>query len=1193
MIFKRIELIGFKSFATKTVCEFIPGTTIIVGPNGCGKSNILDAIKWVFGEQAASQLRGKKMRDVIFAGSASFKPLGVAQVTLTIDNTRRLLPMDCSEVQITRRLFRSGESEYLINKVPCRLRDVHELFMGTGAGKSAYSMLEQGRVDQVINAKPVERRFLVEEAAGISKFKIRKLEALRKLERTEVDLSRLNDLISEIERHVNTLRRQAHRAERYKQLVEESRATEQELLVLRARELGEQIHGVDGELDELKVHLAGVRGELGKLSGEEVQARQREAELSEQLSDEKQGLHDVQNNRRNCEHQITRIEDQIGSHTHRLEQIDAEFNDLDVRTEDIHLRLEELTDRVENARNAREEHEAHYQQLRARYTEFEETVRTRTGHIDRLGQQIGELRQAISRDDNQMRTAQALIERQDEVRRESQALRAQLEQSLRAHHDRHAQLRDQVAEIDRQVERLGAEVSADRQRRRELQQQLEQLLKEANQVSGRIEATRSRLETLEELKANYEGYYQGVREVMLAADRAELSGIIGVAPNLIGAEQRFELAIEVALATHLQDIVAETAEDAKSAIEYLKQWGRGRATFLPLDRIQPATLPDRLREVLQHNGVVGVASELVHYDPSIEKAVQFLLGTTIVVEDLDVGLERVREGFRARYVSLDGQLINPAGAMTGGRIKTSGLMTREREVRDLNGKLSELRQHAEQLDERIARLQQELTTGHHQIEARQAELDQQRLEQAGLHKDLQTAAATREQAERDLAERTRQIEQIDQDIQVRRQTVDDCANRLEKLQQELQQSEARLATEQEAARNQGEDFVSLGTAVAEARAEIEKARERKGEATRQIELLRRDLEGLDRQRKARAQEAERIRHEDGRLREQIDRVQQEMGTFGEQERKLREQLTADQDECEQVVLRLRELTGRIQQLTRDEKLLDGKYHEIDLRRTEFKTTLDNLAEQCVEKFDESLVELEKRTGPIEQEPRVLFARVNELRGKLSRIGSVNMEALAEYEQQKERHEFLTAQRDDLQQARQQLQTTIDKLNQTTRKLFQETFETLRANFVETFRRLFNGGKADLVLEAPEGLDPLLDGGIEVMAQPPGKKLQSITLLSGGEKALTAIAILFALFQVKPSPFCILDEIDAPLDDTNVERFKTMLAEFKQHTQFVVITHNKLTMEMADVLYGVTMEESGVSKLVSVRFDQAEQMVDAV
>ena len=1193
MFFKRIEMVGFKSFATKTVCEFIPGTTVIVGPNGCGKSNLLDAIKWVFGEQSAYQLRGKRMADVIFAGSASFKSLGMAQVSITVDNSRRVLPMDFEEVQVTRRLYRSGESEYLINKIPCRLRDVHDLFLGTGMGKSAYSILEQGRVDQIINTKPIDRRYLIEEAAGISKFRQRKLETLRKLERTDTDLSRLNDLISEIERQVRSLKRQAGKAERYRKTETECRQAEQELMVLRTGDLRSKTATMKERIATQKNALAALRAELATKSAAEEQAHGRQTELADRIQERQQALFDLKSNTAAGEHQITRLNDQLATHAGRIAQIEGEVKEMEVRSNEVALRLDEVRQRKHDAEEARGKGQERFERMQAEYAKLEEDVRRRTGQIEELVAEVNTLREAVARADHEIQMTQALIERQTQAREEAASGLQELETTRESQAARCAELVREIESADREIQQRQDELAKARAAQSERREQLDKLTKQLEQLRGQLHAARSRLQTLTELKAAYEGYYQGVREVMLAGENGRLNGLKGVAANLIRADKEHELAIEVALATHLQDVVAATAADARDAILYLKESGKGRATFLPLDQISPATLHPRLVGILNRPGVVGSAVNLVHYDKELEAAAQFLLGTTIVVENLDVGLGLVREGYRGRYVSLDGQLIHPSGAMTGGRVKTTGLMSREREIRELAKSVERLDAGQNELVGQIEKARATQQTEKERIGEMIEALDRLRLEQANRTKDHEAARHMLDQTETSLGQRRAQIGRIDEELAGKLESIAHWEGERTRGGESLTDAENRLSEAQQTNLSQGEDILQLGTSVAEARAEVEKARERMVEAEQRLNEFQRDLDAVGRQRQARAGEIDHLRVEDTLLAEQIDRIKREMESAIVELETLNRTLIEDQAARDEVTAKLKELTGEIERLTRDEKVLDNEVHEVELRQIEFKTHLSDLSEQCEEKFDRTLDQLAEELGEIDKDPHALQSEVAEMRRKLEAMGVVNLAALEEYEQQNERLVFLQAQHKDLSEAKADLIQTIQQLDETTRKLFQETFDAVRVHFIEMFRRLFNGGKADMMLDAPEGVDPLLEGGIEIVAQPPGKKLQSISLLSGGEKAMTAIALLFGLFLHKPSPFCILDEIDAPLDDVNVERFKQILREFNKSIQFAVITHNKLTMELADALYGVTMEESGVSKMVSVRFEQAEALVDAV
>lgn len=1191
MFFKRLEAIGFKSFATKTVCEFRPGTTVVVGPNGCGKSNIMDAIQWVLGEQSAKSLRGKKMQDVIFAGSSTFKPMGMAHVSVTVDNRNRILPTDYDEVMITRRLMRSGESEYQINKKPCRLRDIQNLFLGTGVGKSSYSVLAQGKIADIIKAKPADRRYLVEEAAGISKYKARRQEAQRKLERTDIDLSRLNDLLGEVGRQVNSLKRQAAKAERYRTLVEEGTQAEQQLLVVRAGQMRGQAREVNARMLDLRCRLASFQTTLARKSAEEEAARDAEELLRDRVSDETQTINDLRQSLRECEGQLQMLGAQINNNNRRVEQIEEEFVSLDARAGDIRLHIEEAEDKQKNAQASREQHETEHARLKQRFNELVELGRERTEKIESLTREVSEMTQIVSRVANEINQAKYLIETQTNSREEAQALITALEEAQLQEMENFESLQKSTTELNETVETLGAELTETRQRYQKAQGLLGELIKELQEVNRQLHSSQSRLETLEELKSSYEGYYQGVREVMQAADRNELHGVIGVAPNLIHTSEKYELAIEIALATHIQDIVVERAGDGKAALNYLRDNRKGRATLLPLDRIQPSTLNHHQQQALGQRGVIGLASDLVQYDPKISRAVDFLLGSTIVVEDLDVALDLGRDGIRARYVSLDGQLVNPSGAMTGGGVRASGLMTREREIRDLQESVARCNEKSEKMREEIERTQIELNTAHSQIEARQSSYDQKKLEQAEMKKDLEAAQRSLTESERRLEERLEQIRKIDGDVEEKRRKLEEWTTQLAEHEAQKLAAEEALEAERTAAREQGNEAVELGTRVATAEVEAQKATEQIREAESQIVSRRRELEEVERQRGTRNNEVEQLRRDSEQREQQMERIKNEISSDIAEREELEKRLTVDQDEHRQLEVQIKQLKADLDVLRRDERELDNEKHTLDVKIHELQLGLKNISAESQEKFEFGLSRLCREVGEVERDQRELASFVADYRRKLGNIGPVNMDALEAYEKEKERFEFLNGQHEDLTEAKQQLQETIAKLDETTRKLFHETFTSVREHFIETFRRLFNGGKADLFLEAEDGVDPLLDGGIEIVAQPPGKKLQTISLLSGGEQAMTAVSLLFALFLHKPAPFCFLDEIDAPLDDNNVKRFCNMLREFEVNTQFIIITHNKLTMELGDTIYGVTMEESGVSKLVSVRFDEAEELVD--
>ena len=705
-----------------------------------------------------------------------------------------------------------------------------------------------------------------------------------------------------------------------------------------------------------------------------------------------------------------------------------------------------------------------------------------------------------------------------------------------------------------------------------------------------LHADRSRLETLRELAASYEGFYQGVREVMQLSGSGGLRGIRGVVANLIEAGADHELAIEVALGSRLQHVITDKADQARAAIMNLKKHGRGRATFLPLDRLRIQEPGADLLDAVGSPGVIGLASDIVRHDPSIKRAVQYLLGTTLLVESLDVGLKLSKQGFNGRFVSLDGQLINPSGSMTGGRVRSTGLLTREREIRTLEKDTERLDRRTVQMRNQVDRISGETEKLDARLTRGKALLETRRLEHHNMLKDLEVMERQIGEAREQLSRRNTQVSQIGGECRDYRDAVKKKSGLIQSSGAKLKKLEEELEKERDEARNQSEEIVEMGAMVAEAQAVMAQSREAIAEAKREQGEIQRDLNAYDQKKEQQLAEQDGLIREKSQLEEKIGQIQGEIDRVGSEREGLNKRLNHDQSDRDRVVTRIRELGSEIESYERDEKQLDNSLRESEMRQIELRTRVNELNEQCDTKYGLGLESLASKLGDIDRDPAELQKSVTEMKMKLDRIGIVNMGALEEYDEQAARLTFLKDQERDLSTAAEQLQGTIAKLDETTRRLFQETFEEVRSNFVSMFRRLFNGGKADLVLETPEGLDPLLDGGVEIVAQPPGKKLQNITLMSGGEKAMTAIGLLFGLFLHKPSPFCILDEVDAPLDDVNVERFKQVLEEFKKDTQFLIITHNKLTMELADALYGVTMEESGVSKFVSVRFDQAEKIV---
>ncbi|MEQ8820670.1 MAG: chromosome segregation protein SMC [Sumerlaeia bacterium] len=1249
LFFKRLELHGFKSFGHKTRVEFLPGFTVVVGPNGCGKSNILDSIRWVLGETSAKSLRGGKMGDVVFRGSQSTRAAGLAQVTLTLDNGRGLLKLDQPEVSITRRLFATGESEYRINNVKCRMRDVHEILLDTGLGADGYSVIEQGQVGQMVSAKPSERRQLFEEAAGISRYKARREETLRKLKRTEEDLTRIQDIVSEVERQANSLRNQAAKARRYRRLKKRLRRMQQRLIVLRHASLSGFYKDTKQKFEDAKkafeesaaavaradTAVETLTKEVEVLQTQVTELQGKGYEVQTELEREKFRAQSAKQRIAQADERSTAIARELESHEARLATLSGtiEALELDLANEEADLQvkraeLEERTRELDALRGQASEAERERAKLRA---------------------DLNDLTRKRSLLESDKRLAENLIERLAADLETQEKTYEEAKQRADTSEEEFTGLMNRANAIRERLENLRAErkVIAERISQEDASQQRLNSVLEA--MSAELSRTASRLHALKELEENYEGLFRGVKEVMKASDRNELRGIIGVVSSLVVVPEHLEIAMEVALGGSLQDIVVQTYDEAKRAIGFLKQRNFGRATFLPLDFVQTDFNESHLQRIWGRKGVLGLGRDLIEYDKRIEAAIRNLFKSTVIVDHIDIAAELQREGIRNRFVSLQGDVVNPGGALTGGSHQSKGLLSRSREIRDLQDKvkrgeeeIAQARQRYQEAKDRLGQLQA-------QAAALQSDLHNAEMDEARVQRDLQASERERKETRNRMATVEARLTQLRLDRQKQTEVIEESDLSTGQLNIRIEEAQ-RLVEEQEAAgsarqldlQTLAEDVAVRREALAGQRQRTESLRERLKEIRRGIEESAADRLKREEERTALSEgkieaEAEReaADYSIGNLARELEGIQQQIG-----------ELTALREEK---VNRLRSDQLESQRLLRDRNERDNAVREAEVKVAELKAQLEYLDREAQEEFEMTVADIrkaleeearaqqeamaaadearknaytvvpvdEQELPPEEDEtedgkdepeisqseedtrreaaemaeddtfvaPADLRARVTDLREKLAKIGAVNEAAIEEYEEASQRLRFLVEQRDDLQQASDALKSTIESIDETTARLFREALEAIRTNFSEMFQNLFNGGKADLLLVEDEKHP---EPGIDIFAQPPGKKIGgSIMLMSGGEKALTAIALMFALFHYKPSPICILDEIDAPLDDVNVMRMCKALKDFARDTQYLIITHNKISMQLADSIYGVTMQEPGVSKVVNVQFDEVE------
>ena len=1226
MRLKSVELFGFKSFPDRTVIEFGAGITAILGPNGCGKSNVVDAIKWVLGEKSAKNLRGEEMLDVIFSGCESRSASGMAEVKLVFDNTDGKLPLPYNEVAVGRRIYRSRESEYFINKNRCRLKDIRDLFLDTGVGSSAYSVIEQGRVEALLHAKPADRRAVFEEAAGIAKFKARRKEILSRLERTDQILLRVNDRVEEKERQIRKVAAQAANARRHRRLTTERDSAREHLYRRQFAEqhrllaqFGKQKEALESEIDREEQTQAALAAEILALTTQEG-----ELSLNRDAVVEAAGM---------TQEELSAVLLEQANTQSRHDTLVQEVSRGNERKNELSARLERLTQQEREARERLQEEEARAASLEERFTtqdrdrqDLAKAAADAEARVTELRTQMidcNRRRQELSSEAARLETAeQSSSARLAEVS-------ARLEKIAADETTLAAAVQSLESEYARAASSFGAsadQLEALRGESRGLQGEMERLQSEERSAESERSAKASRKATLEDLEHSFDGAYEGVKNILTAARDGSFAsrGVVGMAIDLMTVPQDVALAVETILGASAQDVVMETARDAQAAIEHLKRFRLGRATFLPMDRIQPRR---KLTQSFRHiPGVIGEAVDLVTFDRRHQVVMEYLLNGILVVDSLELARELSgREARGVRIVTLEGDVINPSGSMTGGHGKQrrAGLVQRKAELDALAADLAECEQ-------RLAEKQRRRTEAAERLREVAARADD-------LEKALAEAGRAEAQFKQNLAVRKNELERLSRD---RAETESEHAavasgggerrERLLRLQRELEESAADMAgleqrvldgTEEQRRTREtidalGQEFAALSGERSDALARVreltsriaEMATEMMGcrdelakpgitsaEADAELATLRERLESL------RAKEAELLRVRDERRAAGVE---------------LAERLTECRNQAEELRRRERESQGQATRVREGMAQLDRQSAECEFRiatvlekaRDELQIEDLSLPEHTEAEAPSSIEDLLEDglaapSAPVAEEEKSepepewmqlpdgeLQRHIEDLSQKIRNIGSVNLEAIDELAELEAGAEFLRSHQEEQQEAVDAMRAAIDKLNEESSTRFQETFVAVRESFQQMFTRLFGGGKADLFLEevTEPGADPL-DAGIDIRAQPPGKEPKSISLLSGGEKALCAVALLFALFRSKPSPFCILDEVDGPLDESNIDRFMQQVKDYTDETQFIIITHSQRTMGMTDEIWGVTQKVPGISSIHSLKFDAMESM----
>ena len=1187
MYLKALEIQGFKSFPDKTVLNFGEDITAIVGPNGSGKSNVSDAIRWVMGEQSSKSLRGAKMEDVIFGGTEKRSQMGFAQVTLVLDNTEHIFPrMEESEVAVTRRYYRSGESEYYINKQSVRLRDVNELFMDTGMGREGYSIVGQGKIDEILSVKSADRREIFEEAAGISKFRHRKEETERKLERTEENLVRINDKIAELELQVGPLRSQAEKAKKYLILRDELRTLEISVWLENLDKIKtdsiklntdyalaqQELERANAALDELYAASEQFAEKAHANDMEQERLRTECAELDAKRSEEDAAVAVLRTGIEHNRASIERVENDLRDQSGRAESLTAQIAVKHARIEELAAQAAELEE-----------------ELRAFLAQAEELART----AGEAGSEVEALRakEALAASDaadcradmSAMNAGLAeLSERRAALEAESESVDGQLTEKRRAASASRRALEEAQEEADAVRNIISGHTlkMEGRVKREETARQKSiDLTMEKNHLDSRIHL-------LSEMEKEYEGFNKAVRLIMQAAEKNALRGVHGPVANLMTTDKRYAVAIEIALGAGMQNVVVDREEDAKSAINFLKQRDGGRATFLPLTAIRG----DVLREagVEREYGYVGVASQLVQFDKRYTEIFNNLLGRTVVVEDMDCGIAIARKySNRFRIVTLDGQVLNRGGSMTGGSVsRSAGILSRANELKELTAR-------REALTEKLDAALREADEAKRDLNAAQYELDVAREQQRGAEDAVLRLTGEKKQYDMLLESlRTREsdiaaeLESITARTEELKKAAAAREEEIKKHEAEAArcraESEEKLAGQNELQRDSahlGDEIAARKSTLAGFTAERETTERALGDLETLAQQMRGDEDGRralieDYRAKIKAAEEEIAQHDavTASLRADAEKRRAELAELAEAKLTLEGERSANDRryrECNELLSQTQAAAGRLEQ-----KRVTAAMEE--------KQILDKLWES----YELSHSAAQEQRIELESVPKA-SRRINELKREINGLGNVNVGAIEEFDRVNTRYTYLTGQRDDVEKAKEELLGVIENITSEMTVIFKEQFALIRESFQETFLELFGGGKATLELEDENAV---LDCGIEIKVQPPGKALKTLSLLSGGEKAFVAIALYFAILKVHPTPFCVMDEIEAALDEPNVIRVAHYMRRICDKTQFIVITHRRGTMEAADVLYGVTMQERGVSKVLTINMnDMAKEL----
>lgn len=1179
MYLKRLELQGFKSFADKTILEFKPGITAVIGPNGSGKSNISDSIRWVLGEQSMKSLRGAKSEDIIFAGTQNRKSLGFAEASIVIDNSDGELPVEYSEVTVTRKIFRSGETGYFINKVPCRLKDILELFMDTGIGKDGYSIIGQGKIDEILSNKSEDRRHIFEEAAGIVKYRARKTESEKKLEQTKLNLLRINDILSEIESGLDPLRIQSEKAKRFLDLHDTLKDIEVGLFIHNIDSYKEKLAQIVQDLKIIEDQKNNEEDKLGKMQNDKASLKVLIDNLTEEIEICQNLGFESTNKIEKINSEINVVSEKISNNRANNERLLAEIDESSEHIKDLNDEKENKVKKKDSLFSNKQKFEKELQEKETELKKLTDSMSSKELEIEGKKQIIEKNTDEKYEKGIQISAIETNIEnlgkRQKSLKDEISDAISDLDRSRNQKQD----IAKEFSKIENEKNKLSKQIEDNSNKKEVIENKIKEYDDEIDKVSYNIRMKDSRRKFLVETEKEKEGYTKAVKALLIDCekDAALGKGVHGIIANLISVSKEYEDAIEMALGGMLQNIVTDDEETAKRLVRHLRNNNLGRASFLPISSMKPSKI-DKIKG--KFPGVIGVAAEIVNYERKYENIIYNLLGRTVVVDNMDTGVALAKENkYSFRIVTLKGDIINSSGGITGGSVaqKTINILGRGREIetlteelKTLNANLEKIRKSKEEYQESIAEFIKQSKI-----------LDQKML-------DFNIVYATEKQKMISVEESVLRFERIltklkneDENIANQKTELEQQKNEINKQIVELENeiNELSVIIKEFADKNsENQKYIDdLNFDITNLKISVSSFDESGTSIDEMIERIDKDVENYKKAIELKNKQIQDIQSENKDLEQsiqtfkfQINEIQNSVSISAEKIEHLKKQRLEKNKESEKLETSITDQFNLLEDLK-------GNIVKIDVKKTKFEQDIEIIVNNLWEEYEltPNTTTDYKKVENVQNTQK----EVNKIRAEIKELGSINVDSIEEYKKTKERYDFMCVQRLDLEDTISKLRKMISEITDTMKKQFVEKFKLINKNFNEVFVELFGGGKAELILEDE---DNVLECGIDIKAQPTGKKLQNMMLLSGGEKAFTAIALLFAILKINPAPFCILDEIEAALDDVNVFRYAEYLKKFCEETQFLVITHRKGTMEVADTVYGVTMEENGISKLLSMK-----------